>query len=96
MPHIDSDSRQWLDKEIDSVLEKLNDPSIPSDAKNGCINYVITRIVWEGTGLNKKEKYWKYSDAISCFECAKLELYRMCAKYEDKKIDEHGSAYQRR
>lgn len=95
MSHIDEDGRRFLDKEIDALITKLKDVSIEGDSKNGYIKYCVTRIVWEVTGLDKEEKDWKYNDAIGILECAKLELYRQCAYYEDKNINQYRH-YQRK
>jgi len=94
MPHIDEDGRRFLNKEVDALIVKLQDPSISGEDKNEYINYAINRIVWKSVGLDKQEKHWKYNDAIGIFECAKLEMYTMmCRAYEQIKVEENGSAY---
>lgn len=82
MPHIDKMRRVKL-------LE-FKEP--PRNA--GELNFLFTKLAWDYITLNGGENYQRYNDVIGALEGAKLELYRIkISLYEDKKIQENGSAY---
>lgn len=86
MPYIEKRKREFLDSNIDKVIESLKGSS--PDELNGDLNYIITRIL-AGT-MNGKIRYNKINNLIGVLECAKQELYRRCSFYEDMKMSENG------
>lgn len=83
MPYIVQDERDFLDPQIDRLLQDL--PTNPGD-----MNYIITRLMikfveWHGGN------YQAYNSAVGVLECCKLEFYRrQVADYEDICIKKNG------
>lgn len=86
MPYIKKEERAGFDNAINSLLEELEGK--PRDEVDGCLNYIITRLI---KGVYKNAKYFNYNSAIGVLECAKQEFYRrVVADYEDEKRKENG------
>ena len=77
MPYIKQEERQILDSWIDQLRTHILTP--------GELNYVITRLC-----EIDEISYNNINEKIGVLECAKLELYRRLAVYEDSKIQENG------
>ncbi len=80
MPYIAKNEREIL-------LEGLIDPANP-----GQVNYLITYAV-DKYITQQGLSYTSINEMIGVLECAKLELYRRVAFYEDKKMEENGDVY---
>jgi hypothetical protein len=92
MPYISHEQREHLDKDITNLVNTL--VTISGDkGLDGCVNYVITRIVSKVYNT-PYSNYAQKSNGIKAFECAKLEYYRrVMAPYEDTKIETEGDVY---
>lgn len=85
MPYIDKSKREELDPWIYKLLCKLKEERW----NTGCINYVISRILWEY--FREKRRYQTINDIVGVLECVKSEFLRRKANdYEDEKIKENG------
>lgn len=99
MPYIKREDRDLLDPWIDDLFgamlvdNRVEGAEANRELKAGEYNYIITRLAnyfLAEKGLN----YANVNELIGALECAKLELYRrVAAVYEDKKIKQHGDAY---
>lgn len=89
MPYITHKSRQYIDHQLDPLLEivpKLNE---------GELNYVVSRILNAHLTRRDTINYRHLNQIIGVLECAKQELYRRVAgPYEDKKKHENGDVYE--
>lgn len=90
MPYIKPEMRNGrLDELVEDLQEYVN--GFNEKVRKGVVNYVITRIVSSAFGKDGEWNYNALSDAISAFECAKLELYnRVGQPYEEEKRYENG------
>lgn len=85
MPYISNVIRNTLDKELNSLIEKLRNRGF----NPGEINYVFSKIAQQA--WRSVPNYERGNDIMGVFESAKLEFYRrILAPYEDKKIQENG------
>lgn len=88
MPYIRKDRRGPLDRDIASLVQRLEQ----GEYATGDLNYVITRLV-DGF-LADQQNYAAYNEVIGVLECAKLELYRRrVAPYESNKAYDNGDVY---
>ena len=85
MPYISKDLRDKLDKDVESLIDKLN--SEPEDVQDGELNYVVSRLLHGIYPL----RYRHINRAVGVLECAKLEFYRKIAgPYEETAIEKNG------
>lgn len=92
MPYVQYDIRDYIDREIAALANKLK--SEPAASKpDGSLNYAITRLICLGPN---PQSYKDYNAVIGVLECVKLELYRrQIALYEDAVMDKNGDVYHR-
>jgi len=94
MPYIKTDSRKYLDEQIDQLAAKFIDKITSNDTLCGELNYTIFRIVDTLTNtkfIGAERRYARFNAIIGSLECCKQEIYRrMVAPYEDEKIIENG------
>lgn len=78
----------------DTIRREIQLPDNIGDLTSpGELNYVITEIVSDYI-LHNGLSYGTLNAVIGVLECAKQELYRrVCSKYEDLKMIEHGDVY---
>lgn len=82
MPYIDPALRQRFEPELTHLIEKLKGEPI------GCLNYVISKIIWELFKMAKS--YTKANELVGCLSCIKQEFYRrQVTPYEDTKMQEN-------
>lgn len=85
MPYITKQQREELDPWIYRLLCKLKE----TQWDVGCLNYVITRLLWEY--FREIRRYKTINDIVGVLECVKAEFLRRKANdYEDEKIVENG------
>ena len=71
--------------------EELENGDLPVNA--GELNYLISTLVDEFM-LEHGKSYSVMNEIVGALECAKLEMYRrICAPYEDEKIEANGDVY---
>ena len=87
MPYIKPSQRE-------DVEEKLNATGLNYVPKNaGELNYLISTLV-DDFMLEQGKSYSVMNEIVGALECAKLEMYRrICAPYEDEKIEANGDVY---
>lgn len=93
MPYVTKEFREFVDSEIDLLLEKLNKikQNHAEGALDGEVNYTITRIL---DNLYGGGGYYVFNRAMGVLDCAAREFYRRkIAPYEDKKVLENGDVY---
>jgi hypothetical protein len=79
MPYISQEDR----KEIDKIVQLLNDDVTPQGRLNYLIFAYVKRCILPS--------YNNYKEVIGELECCKLEIYRkLIAPYEEKKMLENG------
>jgi hypothetical protein len=87
MPYIKQERRERLDLLIDALIAGI----WGSDSIGGEVNYIISRIVAGVLASCIPLRYKDIAEAVSAFECAKLEFYRRVAsKLEDHAIQRNG------
>ena len=87
MPYIDGNMRDRLDYLVDDLISKLRN----TDALDGQLNYVITRLLAGAYGVDREPRYSKINDIVGILECAKLEFFdRIARPYEDTKMKQNG------
>lgn len=85
MPYIKQEQRPAVDSKLEPLIEYLK--SLPVDAQDGHMNYLITRMLKDIYPL----KYYDCNRAMGMLECVKQEFYRtVVGPYEDIKIIENG------
>ena len=71
--------------------EELENGDTPVNA--GELNYLISTLV-DDFMLEHGKSYSVMNEIVGALECAKLEMYRrICAPYEDEKIETNGDVY---
>lgn len=89
MPYIKQDRRDKIDNLIDALIKSIS--KTVSDAPDGEVNYVISRIVSGVLADNNPLRYVDIARCIGAFESAKLEFYRRVASnLEDRAIMKNG------
>lgn len=84
MPYIPQGTRKWLDQYIPHFSE------VPNDF-DGCINYIITRIINDAYGYGS---YSRMNRGLGVLEAVKQEFYRRrVAPFEDEKKKINGDVY---
>lgn len=92
MPYINKDKRTELDGSIAKLVRILNEIE-DNDEVAGCLNYTMSRLIWELSGHKGKgqQRYARMNMVIGAIEAAKLEYYRrIVSPYEDHKIFAEG------
>lgn len=85
MPYIKAGNRNKYEKVLENLVKILK--TLPPEAIDGELNYVVTKILKEIYPL----RYFHINKAVGVLECIKLEYYRrVAAPYEDLKIEETG------
>lgn len=88
MPYIDRKSRKNIDREIDSLIEKLK--LLPTEKIDGNLNYCFCRILKS----IYSPSYFNYNRMMGVLACVQQETYRrLVTPYEDKKKKEHGDVF---
>ena len=84
MPYIKKYLREFLDEDIDGLVNKI----AKMEDRTGPLAYVVYRLL---RGTMPSERFKHYSSSIGVLEAVKLEFYRRkVAKYEDLKAREEG------
>lgn len=84
MPYIAAGNRAPLERRLREAADQIE----TAGELNFAITYLCTR--W----MEDEFKYADLNELIGVLECAKLEFYRrVCAPYEDAKMEEHGDVY---
>jgi hypothetical protein len=83
LPYLCAEDRNHLDREIDALASKMNDLGTGFGADmNYCIHCLIAKA--------HPQRYAHWQEIIGALECAKQELYRRIAIYENAKAQENG------
>lgn len=86
MPYLHEQNREYFNK----LLDALNHSAI---ANGGELNFLFTSIINQFHATNPK-RYETMNTVIGALEACKQEYYRrLCAPYEDVKIEQNGDAY---
>jgi|SRR5579859_190554 len=102
MPYITQEQRRELDAEILSLAEKIKNNHNHTHARNGEMNYTISRLIREVYGPKRipdpgAQGTWRYADindVVGMLACANMEFYRkVAAPYEDIKEEQNGIVY---
>lgn len=89
MPYIPQKNREFYNKEIDALVQKLTNYASKDYLVVGELNYVISSIIWRL--FDAKPSYSRSNDLVGCLECVKQEFVRRKLNpYEDKKIASEG------
>lgn len=88
MPYITPARRAEFDSAIEVLLHRMN----WKQARDGDVNYILTRLI---AGYYKADQgYERMARGLACFEAAKLEYSRrVMAPYEDLKMKENGDVF---
>lgn len=78
MPYLEAEDRARLDGKLFTLSLAMRDYGAGFGAD---LNFVIHRIV----GIHQPTRYAHWQEIIGALECAKQELSRYCAAYEDGK-----------
>jgi hypothetical protein len=91
MPYIKQEYRDVLDPNIHDLVVKLfND--IPQDDVDGCMNYIITRLLKSYYFPFVEVKYSRANRLMGVLGCITQEIYRKwVAPYEDEKEKQNGT-----
>ena len=88
MPYIQNEQRQYINKEISELVDKIS--SLPKSDRAGILNYTVSKMIDSLYDL----KYSEINEAIGALECIKQEYYRRLAgPYEDTKVIQNGDVF---
>lgn len=89
MPYINQDSRNVVDKHIEALVEEIRKHD--TDAVDGVVNYVISRVATESFRPNSGWNYCFLNRCYGTFLSAGAEfLRRLVVPYEQKKSNNYA------
>ena len=88
MPYIDGDKQEFIENEINALVDKVMKMDSFEENRSGTLNYIITRL---GLELKGKTCYKNLSEIEIAMIDAANEWYRIqMVPYEDSKIKQVG------
>jgi len=91
MPYIKQESRSMIDKDIKTIVDKIQLNGQLREQREGVLNYTISRLLHS---LYPNDKYSEFNNALGVLDAVAREFYRRrVAPYEEEKIKSNGDVY---